>query len=313
MSKDEQSIFLNSVLNHILNISKGNCTLTSDFIYSHKNETHREILEGLLFLHEDLELYKIELREAMEKEYKIKILEEKNKQLEQFNYAASHDLKEPLRTISSFSGLALRSNKDNLDEEGKEYLQYVIEASKRMWNLITGLSNYTEVGSKRTLSMVDIRKLVDNVCLDLSAQIKEKNVRFEIDDMPTIMVFEIELRQLFQNLISNALKFNKLNQGLLIKIEYQKLEGVHQFLVQDNGIGISPHQHNTIFEIFKRLNRKDEYEGTGIGLALCQRIVAMHYGKIWVESELGKGSKFLFTIAENVDSSSNVSHFQKGI
>lgn len=300
MNTEDNNIFLASIFDHILSIAKGKCTLTDEFIFSHKNEHQRRVLEGLLFLHQDIELYKVELREAMETEYKLKILEEKNKQLEQFNYAASHDLKEPLRTISSFSDLVLKSNQDNLDKRGKEYLNYVIAASGRMSNLITGLMNYTKVGKEGILSEVDVQILVDNICLDLSVQISEQRATFQIAPLPTIMGFGVELRQLFQNLISNALKFSKSGTQQIIKINYQKVEGGHQFSVKDNGIGISKDQHENIFEIFRRLNEQDEFEGSGIGLALCHRIVTMHRGKIWVESEPGKGSKFSFTIADDM-------------
>jgi len=300
MYKEANDIFLDSVFEHILSIAKGKCSLTDELIFSEENELHQKVLEGLMFLHQDIELYKLETRKAIETEYQLKILEEKNKQLEQFNYAASHDLKEPLRTISNFSSLVVRSNKDNLNKEGKEYLNYIIDASKRMWNLINGLSKYTKVGSERVLSQVNVRTLIDAVCIDLNAQIKDREVHFEIESLPTIHGFQLELRQLFQNLISNALKFSKPYQLLTINIKYQKVESGHQFSIKDNGIGIEKEQYKTIFEIFKRLNHKDEYEGTGVGLALCHRIVGMHYGKIWVESEPNQGSTFHFIISDDL-------------
>lgn len=300
MTKVPNDVFLNSVFEHILSIAKGKCSLTDEYIFSQEDELHQKVLEGLLFLHQDIELYKVEMRAAIETEYKLKVLEEKNKQLEQFNYAASHDLKEPIRTISSFSSLVLRSNKDNLNAEGKEYLDHILKATKRMWNLITGLSDYTKIGNERTLSEVNMETLVLDVCLDLNAQINEKNVHFEIASLPTIKGFKVELRQLFQNLISNALKFSKPEQQLNIKINYQKVENAHQFSIEDNGIGIDKHQHSSIFKIFKRINHKNEYEGTGVGLALCHRIVGMHYGQIWVESALNHGSTFHFTIADQI-------------
>ncbi len=300
MKESNDDHFLKTVFDQILSISKGKCTLTDEVIFSNKNELHRSILEGLLFLHQDLELYKIELREAMEMEYKLKILEEKNSQLEQFKFAASHDLKEPIRTITSFSSLILQSNKDNLNKQGKEYLDFVISASTRMWALLTGLLNYTEVGMERTLSNVNIKELVATICQDLYAQIQEKKVDIQIQNLPIIEGYGLELRQLFQNLISNALKFSKNDNFQTIKIAYHKVDGAHQFSIEDNGIGIKKEYQSSIFEIFRRLNRKDEYEGTGIGLAMCQRIVAMHYGRIWVESAEGKGSKFFFTIANKI-------------
>ena len=169
-----------------------------------------------------------------------------------------------------------------------------------MSNLVTGLLNYAEVGKKRKLSKIDITKLVNDICLDLSVQIKEKQARIQIGISPNIQGFEVELRQLFQNLISNALKFTSPNKPQIIKIGYKKLETEHQFSIEDNGIGIAEEQHSKIFEIFKRLNRRDAYEGTGIGLALCQRIVDMHGGKIWLESDFGKGSTFYFTISDSL-------------
>jgi|GEM_PF-2236356 len=301
MIKQENSIFLNSVFDHILSIANGQCTLTDEYIFSQENDLHQKVLEGLLSLHQDLELYKLELRDAIETEYKLKVLEEKNKQLEQFRFAASHDLKEPLRTICSFSSLILKSNSHNLDASGKEYLNFVLDGSQRMWGLINGLSKYTEIGKDQTTSEVDIKKLVNNTCQDLSVQITERKVQFDIGLLPTIIGYKIELRQLFQNLIINAIKFCKPDQNLLIKIKHQKSENGHLFSIEDNGIGIDTNHLQLVFKIFKRLNRREEFEGNGIGLALCQRIVAMHYGNIWVESEKGKGSKFLFTISDKIN------------
>lgn len=301
MTKEKNNDFLNSIFDHIISIAKGKCTISDEYIYSHESESEQKVLEGLLFLHQDLELYKVELRDAMETEYKLKMLEEKNKQLEQFNYAASHDLKEPLRTISSFSSLILRTNKDNLNESGKEYLNYVVDASHRMWDLINGLSNYTQIGRKQKIEEVNVGNLVDNICVDLAAQIKERKVDFQISELPNISGYGLELRRLFQNLISNALKFNREGIPQIIKIQYERIEEGHLFSIEDNGIGIAEHHYDKIFEIFKRLNHKEEFEGTGVGLALCRRIVLMHYGRIWVESELGEGTKFLFIISDKIN------------
>lgn len=300
MNQETNESFLNLVFEEIVSIARGRCALTDDYISSHENTLHQKVLEALLLLNQDIELYKVEVREAIESEYKIKILEEKNRQLKQFNYAVSHDLKEPLRTISSFSSLVLRSNRQNLDESGKEYLNYVVDASKRMWNLVTGLLNYSEIGKERILSNVDIKMLVDNICLDLSAQLKDKHINFQIGSLPTIQGFALELRQLFQNLISNAIKFSPPDQLQMIKISYERVVDGHQFSVEDNGIGIEKNQHANIFDIFVRLNGNEEFQGSGIGLALCHRIVTMHNGNIWVESEPGKGSKFSFIISDKL-------------
>ena len=296
MSNHNSDFFLKSLFEHILSISNGECHITEELIEKSKNPYEISVYEGLQMLHEDLELYKEELRSNLEAEYKLKILEEKNQQLEQFNYAASHDLKEPLRTISSFSTLVLRRNKDKLDEKGQEYLQYVIDSSHRMWNLVTGLLSYTALGKERNLTTVNCNELVDGICMDLTATIKDKAAIINYNDLPTLQGHVIEMRQLFQNLISNALKFAHLERPLIISISCQNSNGCYNFVVKDNGIGISEKNLESIFEIFKRIHSRSEYDGTGIGLALCKKIVQLHGGEIGVRSILNEGSEFYFTL-----------------
>ncbi len=300
MTSPNNNAFLNTVFEHILGIAKGQCSINDDYIFSYNDANERRILEGLLYLHQDLELYKIELRRAIEAEYKVKALEGKNKQLKQFNSAASHDLREPLRSIFSFSSLVLKDNQDILNEKDKTYLKYVIDASHRMSNLITGLMKYTTIDQFKNTSEIDTKFLVENICLDLNELIKSKQASLHIGELPTINCYGLQIRQLFQNLIANALKFSQKEVNPIIKIDYIKIPNKHQFSIEDNGIGIKTKFFEAVFEIFRRLHPGHEYEGSGIGLALCQKIVEMHEGEIWVESEYNQGSKFYFTLSDTL-------------
>jgi len=224
-------------------------------------------------------------------------LERKNQELEQFAYVASHDLQEPLRTIVGFTQLLHRKYKKQLGEEGKEEMNLIINATSRMKSLITGLLAYTKIGKARAVKAIDCNSLIHTVKEDLSLILAEKNAKLNIGNLPKINAYETEVRQLFQNLITNALKFQKAENQPRIKISGKELNGKHQFSIQDNGIGIAEEYQEQIFSIFKRLHTIDKYEGTGIGLAQCKKIVELHDGQIWVESKENEGSTFYFTIS----------------
>lgn len=221
-------------------------------------------------------------------------LEVKNNELEQFAYIASHDLQEPLRTLSSFVTLLAEKYKDQFDENGKKYLNYIDGASSRMRELIRGLLDYSRIGKKTELVEEDINEVISNVIEDLESSIKEKNAKIDIADMPTITCYSMEIRLLFQNLIANAIKFRKEDIDPQIIITAEKNGKYWKFAIQDNGIGMEEKYFDKIFILFQRLSKK--HTGTGIGLAHCKKIIDLHKGKIWAESELGKGSTFYFTI-----------------
>ncbi len=224
-------------------------------------------------------------------------LEIKNKELEQFVFIASHDLQEPLRTITSFSELLIEEYHEKFDETGKDSLNFIIHSTARMRTLVKGLLDYGRIGKDSVMMKVDVSEIINDLKKDLSLKIAETNTTIEYNNLPDfVMGYKSELRQLFQNLILNSIKFSKLETNPKIKITAVKENGGLLFCIEDNGIGISEKHHNKIFKIFKRLHTSSEYEGTGIGLAHCYKIVDIHGGKIWVESELGKGSKFYFTI-----------------
>ena len=294
--KTNKEVFLESVFEHILGISKGHCAINDEMVIANGNEMQRKILQGLLILHEDLELYKDELREKIEAEYKVKILEERNKELLHFNHIASHDLQEPLRTINSFSNLIIRRHSDELDETIKEYLGFIEKSSIRMKRLIQGLLNYSRIGNTKTLEEINCQKLLKGIQLDLLASIKENQALLNIDKMPTVVGYKLELRQLFQNLISNALKFRNTGKKPIIDISCKKSNNKNIFCIKDNGIGIEQEYQKKIFDIFQRIHHRNSYEGTGIGLAVCKKIVDLHQGDIWIESKPGEGSSFFFSI-----------------
>lgn len=239
------------------------------------------------------------LRNVTELEQSKKELEEANQELEQFAYIASHDLQEPLRTINSFIELLRKRYGGKLDQKADKSMEFIADASKRMSNLVKGLLEHSRIGHDRKIEMVDCQELVETVKKDLSATLDETNTRLEIIDLPTIQAYGPELRMLFQNLISNGIKFHRVGVQPYIRISAEK-EKDWIFKVEDNGIGIESEFHEQIFGLFERLHPKMKYKGSGIGLAHCQKIVDMHNGKLWLDSKAGEGSIFYFSIPESV-------------
>jgi PAS domain S-box-containing protein len=226
-------------------------------------------------------------------------LEIKNKELEQFAYVASHDLQEPLRTTSSFVELLRKQYYGKIDENANRYIDYVIQASDRMKTLIKDLLDYSRIGREKQFEPVDCNTAFAEVTADLAKVIKENKAVITAEQLPVVNAFPTELKLLFQNLISNSIKFQKPGVAPYIDISTSKESTHWHFRFRDNGIGIEKQYQQRIFIIFQRLHNRSVYEGSGIGLAHCKKIVELHGGTIWVESEAGKGSTFHFTIAEN--------------
>jgi PAS domain S-box-containing protein len=224
------------------------------------------------------------------------LLENRNTELEQFAYLASHDLQEPLRTIRSFSSILGRKYGHHLDKEGLKYLDFIMGGADRMADLIRALLDHSRIGKDSELSEVNINNLLINVQNDLDTLIKEKNVVIESAELPTIDIYSVEFELLLQNLIKNAIKFQSKDVQPIISINANLKENFWEFSVRDNGIGIPEDKLEDIFVIFRRLHLRSAYEGTGIGLAHCKKIMELHKGDIWVESKVGEGSCFYFTI-----------------
>lgn len=222
----------------------------------------------------------------------------KNRELERFTSIASHDLQEPLRTIGNMTQLISRKYTSDFDDKGRQMLDYVITATQRMTALIKGLLEFSRIGSKRILQPIDCQELVDTIVLDLDAKIKSVGGTVQIQPLPQVNGNLIELRTLFQNLISNALKFNKVGVPPVVEIKVRNSDAYLEFCVKDNGIGIDEEDYEKIFFIFQRLHPVEQYEGIGLGLAYCRKIVELHGGKIWINSSKGNGSEFYFTLSK---------------
>lgn len=230
-------------------------------------------------------------------EIKIHQLEQKNKEVEQFAYVASHDLQEPLRTVVSFIELLEDETGDALGESAQTYLKFISESSQRMQKLIHGLLEFSRLGNERTLSEVDCNDLAKAVVQDLSSAIKTANAEVNIGKLPSLKASELELQLMLQNLISNAIKFRKPEQAPVISITADRSDQHWVFHVADNGIGIAPQHQDKVFSIFQRLHTQEAYSGTGIGLAHCKKIAGLHGGTVWFDSEPGQGSTFHFSIS----------------
>jgi PAS domain S-box-containing protein len=236
---------------------------------------------------------------------KLEELRRSNEELEQFAYVSSHDLQEPLRMISSYLQLLQRRYQGKIDDKADKYIYYAVDGAARMQNLINDLLEFSRVTTRAEEPEPTDSELVLNQALsNLELYIKENKATVSHDSLPEVMADNTQLAQVFQNLIINGIKFHS-EEAPKIHISAEEKAGEWVFSAKDNGIGIDPQYSMKIFEVFKRLHNKEEYPGTGIGLAVCKKIVERHGGRIWVESELGKGSTFYFTLPLNPREESN--------
>jgi two-component system, chemotaxis family, sensor kinase Cph1 len=219
-----------------------------------------------------------------------------NEELEQFAYVASHDLQEPLRMVTSYLQLLERRYKYRLDPDADKFIGYAVDGATRMKALISDLLSFSRIGSRGlNYSQTDCNAVLARALANLGPTIREVSAEIKGDRLPTIQVDGAQLVQVLQNLIGNGIKFHG-DAPPTIEITCEEKDGMWQFAVKDNGIGIAPQYLDRVFVLFRRLHGLMEYPGTGIGLAICRKIIERHGGRIWVESALGVGSTFYFTI-----------------
>lgn len=262
---------------------------TNDVIYHPPEVVKYVVFTGIDVTH--LRRVERELRE------KADALIRSNSDLERFASAASHDLQEPLRMVISYLGLIERRYKTQLDSDAQEFITYAVDGATRMQQMIEALLEYARLNNNtKPFSPISCADVVRDVLQNLTVAITENQATVEAHDLPNVIGNRPQLTLLFQNLIGNALKFHADNVTPHVKISAYREGKMWVFGVADNGIGIKPRYQEKIFMLFQRLHTREEYPGTGMGLALCQRIVERHGGRIWVESEIGQGATFYFTL-----------------
>lgn len=235
---------------------------------------------------------------AMEHDEFVQILKQSNAELEQFAYVASHDLQEPLRMVSSYMDLVAERYRGKLDAKADLYIGYAVDGAIRMKAMIKDLLTYSQVGRKDgTLELTDCRAVVEAVLANLQQVIQERDAKIVFDGLPIVQADKGQLTHVFQNLLSNALKFCD-GKPPRVHIRANRRNKEWVFAVQDNGIGIAPEYHERIFTIFQRLHTREEYPGTGIGLAVCKKVVERHHGRMWLESQPSEGTTFYFTLPQ---------------
>jgi signal transduction histidine kinase len=261
-------------------------------------ETNRKQAEEYL-LHLNTTLEQRVNERTRQLEVSNKELNFRIREVEQLTYIASHDLQEPLRTLTSFTRLIREEYQGKLDEAGNTYIEYIANSASRMRLLVKEILDYSLLGQKRTMTVVDCNKVVSEVLFDMSDAIQSSGTSISAQQLPVLHGYETELRVLFQNLVHNAIKFRKREtlSEIFISAEDQETEWV--FSIRDNGIGIQEKDREAVFIMFRRTHSPSEYEGTGIGLAHCKKVVELHGGRIWVESRPNEGSNFIFTIPKN--------------
>ncbi len=270
-----------------------------------RKKLEEELRESRDNLEDKVKERTVEIEEAYslvkENEFKLKEviteLERSNRELESFAYITSHDLQEPLRSIASYAQLIERRYKGQLDDDADEFIDFMVIGAKRMKDMIQGLLEYSRVGTQgEEFKDFSAEDALNNALSNLKSSIEECDVEVTHDSLPVVFGDETQIISVFQNLIGNAIKFKKPDEPPRIHISARKEGNEHIFSVQDNGIGMEEQYSDRIFEVFKRLHPIGEYQGTGIGLAIVKRIVERHGGRVWLESSLGEGSTFYFTI-----------------
>ncbi len=248
----------------------------------------RELME----LAADVEAMRRQLRSSMtDLSYKAGELERSNRELEQFAYVASHDLQEPLRKVASFCQMLESRYAGQLDDRARQYIAFAVDGAKRMQLLINELLTFSRVGQPGTArGPVDLNAVASEAVDRLDATITDTDAEVIVADLPTVDGDATLLTQLFQNLIANSIKFRRMDEPSVIRITAERKDDHWEFACQDNGIGIAPAHAERVFVIFQRLHPRDAYPGTGIGLALCRKIVDFHGGHIWVDTRGHQGS-----------------------
>jgi PAS domain S-box-containing protein len=290
-------------------MQQSNAILPAQVRYKHPNKgwLHIDLIANNLLGQPGIEGIVLTIRDISERkkaeveQEKILLeLERSNRELEQFAYAVSHDLQEPLRKVRSFAELLSERYGESLDEKATTYIEYLVDGAQRMQILIQDLLSYSRIISRgEPFVKIDSSKSLNDALANLEMAIQESNARIEVGKLPEIKADASQLTRLFQNLVSNAIKFQKDNDPV-IRISVDQLKNHWKFMVSDNGIGIDPQFSDRIFQVFQRLHSREEYAGTGIGLALCKRIVERHGGEILVDSETGTGTTFIFTISKEL-------------
>lgn len=269
--------------------------------------TDTDVIGGLIMstedITDDIQNHEEIAHQKKELERKVKQrtqeLEKVNEELEAFSYSVSHDLRTPLRAIMGFGQILKQEYSDELDEEGNRLLSIVIENAQNMGELIDDILAFSRLGrSALTKTSVNLKHLCETVYQGLIMNDKELEHRIELilHDLPAVPIDAKMMRQALENLLSNAIKYSSLNDTITIEIGCDEEETENVFFIKDNGIGFDPKYSHKLFEIFQRLHSQEEFEGTGIGLALVKRIINRHGGDVWAESELGKGSVFYFSL-----------------
>lgn len=261
------------------------------------NKNLQTILKDLKVINVEKEQEIVAKEAAIEKaELLNESLTAKNQQLDHFAYVASHDLQEPLRTVSNYLEIFQEDFPERLDGEATLYFNFINSAVERMRNLISGLLSFSRIGTSGKIENLDLNQTLSKIKDDFSTLIEEKEILIESDVLPVVVGHRIEIKQLFQNLISNAIKFAKPGVTPHIRISYESIENYHTFHISDNGIGVPDKDFTKIFDMFSRLHSAKDYEGQGIGLAFCKKIVELHHGNIWVTSKFGEETTFHFTL-----------------
>lgn len=253
------------------------------------------------------------LSERVERVYKLQILNDKlikqtkkledtNEELESFAYSVSHDLKIPLRSIDSSSRIIFEEYQNQLDDTGINLLNSVMTNTNRMNILLDEVLLLSRAGSQEMNIMdVDTKKMVKNICYEFYDKYDNRDIRFNLAELPTVKGDRLLLKQVFENLISNAVKFTSKEDFATIDIDFEDNKKDYVFCISDNGIGFNTKDCSKLFVLFQRMHSNDEYEGTGVGLSIVQRIVRRHDGNVWAVGELDKGAKFYFSLPKNTE------------
>lgn len=297
--------FAERVVDHLADIASGECTLTDDDILAADSDVDQLTLQGLMNLHEDLELARWEASERALRTLEIKNealsraateLERSNQELERFAYVASHDLQEPLRMVASYCALLSEEYAGALGGRGEDYLNFAVDGATRMQGLINDLLKLSRVRPSQTRwARVDLNAVLREVVTLLKAAIDESGAVITCTELPRVHGDAVQLRQLLQNLVANAIKFRG-ESSPRVRIEAVRCDGRWNVSVADDGIGIAPEHHERIVRPFQRLHGRDEYPGSGIGLALAKRVAECHGGELRLRSELGAGATFTFSV-----------------